>query len=208
MSQSNRVVLDSPTAGTFGSDCSSSCTCQNGAACHHVTGLCTCAPGWTGSTCTQACPIGTYGNQCLDECECQNGAACDPVTGACNCTSGWQGKGHGLGSIVKFMMQWHRLRALGNVSTDTAVDYFPLLCGHMNTLNHTDTGDFWCCLIILKQVSTVSCLATTDGTAKTVPWHVFVTMEPGVITSRGCASAPTATWVRCANLHAIKEVWY
>ena len=37
----------------FGASCKNKCLCVAGktTACHHVTGACTCAPGYTGSTC-------------------------------------------------------------------------------------------------------------------------------------------------------------
>lgn len=37
--------------GSFGPSCRSSCQCQNGAACDHASGACTCAAGWTGTFC-------------------------------------------------------------------------------------------------------------------------------------------------------------
>lgn len=37
--------------GSFGPGCESSCQCQNGAACDHVSGACTCTAGWTGTFC-------------------------------------------------------------------------------------------------------------------------------------------------------------
>ena len=41
---------DSPCQqGHFGSDCLLNCQCLNGATCHHVTGECTCAPGYQGA---------------------------------------------------------------------------------------------------------------------------------------------------------------
>lgn len=46
--------------GSFGPSCESSCQCQNGAACDHVSGACTCTAGWTGTFCergTAAPPV-------------------------------------------------------------------------------------------------------------------------------------------------------
>lgn len=37
--------------GSFGPSCKHSCQCQNGAACDHVSGACTCSAGWTGTFC-------------------------------------------------------------------------------------------------------------------------------------------------------------
>ena len=41
-------------SGTWGKNCGGICLCENGAECDHVTGSCTCTPGW----------IGTYCNMC------------------------------------------------------------------------------------------------------------------------------------------------
>jgi hypothetical protein len=37
--------------GTYGQDCELKCPCENRAQCHHVTGKCECAPGYTGEQC-------------------------------------------------------------------------------------------------------------------------------------------------------------
>lgn len=48
--------------GSFGPSCESSCQCQNGAACDHVSGACTCTAGWTGTFCERgtAAPPGPF----------------------------------------------------------------------------------------------------------------------------------------------------
>ena len=40
-------------SGSFGLKCSSTCTCQNGAACDPVSGACTCQPGWREANCSK-----------------------------------------------------------------------------------------------------------------------------------------------------------
>ena len=45
------VCLDCPK-GTFGQNCSSSCTCQNGGTCWE-NGFCFCLKGWSGDDCSQ-----------------------------------------------------------------------------------------------------------------------------------------------------------
>ena len=75
----------------FGQNCAKRCLCQNGALCARDTGACTCAAGWKGMYCDQACPTGTFGLKC-SSCLCQNGASCDRVTGACTCSPGYYGK--------------------------------------------------------------------------------------------------------------------
>lgn len=37
--------------GFFGDNCREACLCQNGAACHFVTGECSCTVGWNGTYC-------------------------------------------------------------------------------------------------------------------------------------------------------------
>ena len=39
--------------GYYGLDCSSTCSCGNGAKCDHVTGDCSCPPGWVGDNCNE-----------------------------------------------------------------------------------------------------------------------------------------------------------
>ena len=45
--------LFSECSNSFGQGCSSPCMCVNGATCDHVTGVCSCMPGYQGSTCGQ-----------------------------------------------------------------------------------------------------------------------------------------------------------
>ncbi|NWX45691.1 MEG10 protein, partial [Steatornis caripensis] len=61
--------------------------------CHHVTGECTCPPGWTGHDCKQPCSSGRWGQHCENTCLCNNSdGSCDPVTGSCFCEPGFTGK--------------------------------------------------------------------------------------------------------------------
>lgn len=39
--------------GKYGTLCRGQCRCLNGATCHHVTGVCSCAEGWDGETCSE-----------------------------------------------------------------------------------------------------------------------------------------------------------
>uniref|UniRef100_A0A672U6S9 EGF-like domain-containing protein n=1 Tax=Strigops habroptila TaxID=2489341 RepID=A0A672U6S9_STRHB len=77
--------------GSHGAQCELRCPCQNGGVCHHITGECSCPPGWTGLVCAQPCPPGTFGINCSQDCPCHNGGHCDPVTGKCICTAGYIG---------------------------------------------------------------------------------------------------------------------
>ena len=76
--------------GKFGRGCNQTCTCENGA-CDPVSGVCSCIPGYHGSSCNLPCPLGAFGKDCQSKCLCMNGAACDHVSGACTCAVGWTG---------------------------------------------------------------------------------------------------------------------
>lgn len=39
--------------GRYGKRCALSCSCANGSSCHHATGACLCAAGWSGPHCSQ-----------------------------------------------------------------------------------------------------------------------------------------------------------
>ena len=52
------------SSGKYGDDCSGTCSCQNGADCDHVTGQCTCTPGYQGKLCGNG-----EARQCLSCCE-------------------------------------------------------------------------------------------------------------------------------------------
>lgn len=102
--------------GMWGVNCNQSCDCFNRGECDHVTGKCTCKPGYRGekvntshctsinkaclgyndcivnSQCIDYCPKGFYGEDCGQECSCLNDANCNPVTGTCECKPGWIGK--------------------------------------------------------------------------------------------------------------------
>ena len=66
-------------AGTFGPDCSGSCTCntQNSVSCDHVSGTCNCTAGWEGN----ACDVD------IDECTAPSGVTC-PANSNCINTAG------------------------------------------------------------------------------------------------------------------------
>ncbi|XP_070564232.1 tyrosine-protein kinase receptor Tie-1-like isoform X4 [Ptychodera flava] len=51
---------------------------------------CTCATGWEGHQCNEACDVGQYGPDCKLRCDCHNGGTCDRYRG-CVCTDGWTG---------------------------------------------------------------------------------------------------------------------
>lgn len=42
--------------GTYGRGCAQLCQCENGALCDHVSGACTCSPGYTGTFCEKSKP--------------------------------------------------------------------------------------------------------------------------------------------------------
>lgn len=92
-SQPNTVFCTDCPENTYGPGCKRLCRCQNGAACDHVSGACTCTAGWRDMFCDKPCPQGFYGIECQGICGCDNGARCDPVTGDCKCTAGWIGTG-------------------------------------------------------------------------------------------------------------------
>lgn len=102
--------------GRYGKKCALSCSCANGSSCHHATGACLCAAGWSGPHCSQrgygdtgmrmragargadhilnpppACTPGSWGDACSQRCQCHNRGTCDPVEGTCHCPAGWTG---------------------------------------------------------------------------------------------------------------------
>ncbi|XP_052801426.1 delta-like protein D isoform X2 [Mya arenaria] len=81
--------------GTFGTNCTSNCSCPSQAFnnCDSDTGYCLCKPGFMDILCSKVCPVGRYGSNCTHNCTCQNNSTCDLETGTCNCSSapGWTG---------------------------------------------------------------------------------------------------------------------
>lgn len=72
--------------GSWGSNCSIPCSCENGARCNPANGECIClptsgcqcAPGWTGSDCRVPCNDTVWGPNCRNACLCSLGK------GVCN----------------------------------------------------------------------------------------------------------------------------
>uniref|UniRef100_U3K4R9 Uncharacterized protein n=1 Tax=Ficedula albicollis TaxID=59894 RepID=U3K4R9_FICAL len=79
-------------AGTFGSNCSQSCRCQNGGTCDPATGACRCPPGVAGELCQDGCPKGFFGKHCRKKCNCANRGHCHRIYGACLCDPGLYGR--------------------------------------------------------------------------------------------------------------------
>jgi len=98
------VALTACGRGTYGINCSESCSCERGATCHSATGQCLCPVGWTGDQCAEPCDRGQYGPNCSLSCQCHNGADCDPVTGCCHCTPGWYGAHCQLGASISSIL--------------------------------------------------------------------------------------------------------
>jgi len=86
-------VCSECASGMYGDQCGHRCRCANGAACDHVSGVCTCTAGWHGVDCDRPCPSGFYGVDCRRRCRCDGGhhhhhqgGTCDPVDGRCSRT--------------------------------------------------------------------------------------------------------------------------
>lgn len=121
--------------GTFGKNCNQVCQCsETNQLCHPVSGLCYCAPGFTGPKCDQGmsahtytvtwtnpwslvnpvtlgclfsvCAQGLYGPNCERVCKCENGGKCTPSTGACECPAGFIGA---CCSISECVWWWWRI---------------------------------------------------------------------------------------------------
>ncbi|KAM9280692.1 LOW QUALITY PROTEIN: tyrosine-protein kinase receptor Tie-1 [Cariama cristata] len=79
--------------GQFGRNCQE--TCQRAQGCRGLSFClpdpygCSCASGWSGSRCSQACPPGYYGPDCT-WCACRNGGSCNRFS--CVCPAGWHGQ--------------------------------------------------------------------------------------------------------------------
>ena len=81
--------------GTYGPGCQLTCQCSaaHTSTCDHVTGTCSCMPGYEGPLCDRPCARGRYGPGCGARCACENDARCHHVTGSCACAAGWTGPG-------------------------------------------------------------------------------------------------------------------
>ncbi|GBN83327.1 Multiple epidermal growth factor-like domains protein 6, partial [Araneus ventricosus] len=89
---SSSIVKDATCpAGKYGENCQQECQCENGAACDHISGACTCGPGWRGTFCQTPCPAGFHGIECNQSCDCGHGISCHPETGVCHCPKGKHG---------------------------------------------------------------------------------------------------------------------
>ncbi|XP_070193808.1 multiple epidermal growth factor-like domains protein 11 [Littorina saxatilis] len=94
--------------GTYGHNCTQTCSAGCEDVCDKVSGHCTCKPGWLGPACDAVCPGRTYGLNCIQNCsgECETGTyghnctqtcsagcedVCDKVSGHCTCKPGWLG---------------------------------------------------------------------------------------------------------------------
>ncbi|XP_041277214.1 tyrosine-protein kinase receptor Tie-1 isoform X4 [Onychostruthus taczanowskii] len=90
-----RLIVRACREGQFGRNCQE--TCQRAQGCRGLSFClldpygCSCASGWSGSRCDQACPSGFYGPDCALECTCQNGGSCNRFSG-CVCPAGWHGQ--------------------------------------------------------------------------------------------------------------------
>lgn len=109
--------------GFYGKNCHQQCQCVNAGSCDHVTGMCHCNAGWTGTTCAESkhtllkniqlhlqsklqhsftveCPQGNYGQACAEDCTCRNITECDHVTGVCSCQPGYTGDDCAQGETI------------------------------------------------------------------------------------------------------------
>ncbi|XP_052271625.1 multiple epidermal growth factor-like domains protein 11 [Dreissena polymorpha] len=68
----------------FGLNCSQTCSRNCNSTCHHVTGHCSCQPGYQLPDCNEACSKGSWGEGCNHQCgRCQGSQQCDTRTGEC-----------------------------------------------------------------------------------------------------------------------------
>uniref|UniRef100_A0A8I3WEL1 Angiopoietin-1 receptor n=1 Tax=Callithrix jacchus TaxID=9483 RepID=A0A8I3WEL1_CALJA len=89
-----RLIVRTCELHTFGRTCNERCSGQDGCK-SYVICLpdpygCSCATGWKGLQCSEACPPGFYGPDCKLRCSCSNGEMCDRFRG-CLCSPGRQG---------------------------------------------------------------------------------------------------------------------
>ncbi|KAK7476341.1 hypothetical protein BaRGS_00032400 [Batillaria attramentaria] len=80
-------------AGTYGAHCEFSCTCNthNTESCDHLTGTCTCRPGWKGTNCSENV------DECAQKDACGDHATCNDTIGSyiCTCQAGYTKKNSG-----------------------------------------------------------------------------------------------------------------
>ncbi|XP_078327505.1 receptor-type tyrosine-protein phosphatase epsilon-like [Crassostrea virginica] len=92
------IVYGCEKNGVYGNGCNKLCpdNCTNNT-CDIQNGTCfSCAPGWSGPTCSSECKNGTYGYNCANNCSghCLNDSPCNKKTGYCDrgCTPGYYQK--------------------------------------------------------------------------------------------------------------------
>ncbi|XP_070192179.1 receptor-type tyrosine-protein phosphatase epsilon-like [Littorina saxatilis] len=75
--------------GTYGHNCTQTCSAGCEDVCDKVSGHCTCKPGWLGPACDAVCPGRTYGLNCMQNCSAHCNGTCDKATGHCACNRGY-----------------------------------------------------------------------------------------------------------------------
>ncbi|XP_070193809.1 multiple epidermal growth factor-like domains protein 6 [Littorina saxatilis] len=75
--------------GTYGHNCTQTCSAGCEDVCDKVSGHCTCKPGWLGPACDAVCPGRTYGLNCMHNCSAHCNGTCDKATGHCACNRGY-----------------------------------------------------------------------------------------------------------------------
>ena len=54
--------------GRYGANCAQICNCRDVTECHHITGVCSCHPGYTGDDCRQGMVAALLANHCNTTC--------------------------------------------------------------------------------------------------------------------------------------------
>ncbi|MGH0180312.1 UNVERIFIED_CONTAM: hypothetical protein FKN15_003944, partial [Acipenser sinensis] len=88
-----RLIVRTCGKNRFGRSCKEKCnggSCQSRVFCLRDPYGCSCATGWKGIRCNEACPPGYYGAGCKLKCECRDRGVCDHFRG-CLC-KGWHGQ--------------------------------------------------------------------------------------------------------------------